>query len=66
MQTKATLEKHVEDLKAEILLLWTRPQRMDVALLNNSQMDTYTGLNPKASRVGKRRVGRVHAYPLIA
>ena len=48
LQTKATLEKQVEDLKAEILLLRTRPQRMDIALLSKSQMEMYTGLNPTA------------------
>ena len=48
LQTKVTLEKHVEALKAEVLLLRTRPQRLDVILLSKSQMEMYTGLNPKA------------------
>ena len=48
LQTKATLEKHVEALKAEVLLLRIRPQRLDVILLSKSQMEMYTGLNPKA------------------
>ena len=48
LQTKATLEKHVEVLKAEVLLLRTRPQRLDVILLSKSQMEVYTGLNSKA------------------
>ena len=48
LQAKVTLEKHVEALKAEVLLLRTRPQRLDVILLSRSQMEMYIGLNPKA------------------
>ena len=48
LQAKATLEKHVEALKAEVLLLRTRPQCLDVILLSRSQIKLYTGLNPKA------------------
>ena len=48
MQTKATLAKHVEALKAEVLLLRTRSQCLDVILLIRSQMEMYTGLDPKA------------------
>ena len=48
LQTKTTLDKHVEDLKAEILLIRTRTQRMDVVLCNKTQMEMYTGLHRKA------------------
>ena len=39
------LKKHVQDLKAELAFLKTKPQRLDVALLKNDELIMYTGLN---------------------
>lgn len=38
-------KKHVEDLKAELALLKTIPQHLDVMLLKSEELVMYTGLN---------------------
>ena len=36
----------MEDLKTELALLKTKPQRLDVMLLKSEELVMYTGLNP--------------------
>ena len=39
------LKKHVQDLKAELALLKTKPQRFNVMLLKSDELVMYTGLS---------------------